>query len=242
MRTWLRISVVLLCAGLTVGAAPSQARRPNPPPPPLSFGGLQWYVKSSAGKVGPGPNYFSSANAFVDAGGRLHLRIDRDKRRRWQSAEVFASTSLGYGTYRWTVDGDVSDLDPNVVLGLFTWSDDPAQAHREIDVEVASWGSTTDPTNAQFVVQPWDAPDHMVRFTQPAGTSVFEFTWSAGRVEFRSTVGASIVREWTYTGADVPTPGDEKTHMNLWLMNGSPPVNGQPVEVVLSDFAFCACG
>lgn len=246
MRTGVRVSVVLLCAGFLVGAVPSQAKPPPPAPPPsglLSFGGQQWYVKSSAGKVGPGPNYFAAANSFLDASGRLHLRIDRDNRRRWRSAEVFASNSLGYGTYRWTVAGDVSNLDPNVVLGLFTWSDNDAEAHREIDVEVARWGSTTDPTNAQYVVQPWDTQGHLVRFAQPAATtSVFEFTWAPGQVSFRSTAGAATVSTWSYSGTDVPTPGDEKTHMNLWLMNGSAPNNGQAVEVVLSNFRFCAPG
>lgn len=198
-------------------------------------------MKSSAGKVGPGPNYFSAANSFLDSNGDLHLRISRDSRRRWQSAEVFASASLGYGTYRWTVATDVSNLDPNVVLGLFTWSDNPAEAHREIDYEAARWGVSTDPTNAQFVVQPWDTPGNMLRFTQPAGPSAVEFTWSADRVVFRSTVTGSLPREWTFEG-DVPTAGDERVHMNLWLMNGSPPMNGQAVDVVLSDFVYCAIG
>ena len=245
MPGWPRILIVVACVGLVAGAVPAAAKPPTQPPPPpatLSFGGQQWYVKSSSGKVGPGPNYFGAANSFLDSQGRLHLRIDRDKRRRWQSAEVFAAASLGYGTYRWTVAGDVSNLDPNVVLGLFTWSDTPDQAHRELDIEVARWGSTTDPTNAQFVVQPWDTPGNMVRFAHPAGTSVFEFTWSPGQVAFLATAAGATVQEWTHSGPDVPTPGDEKPHMNLWLMNGSAPTNGQPVEVVLSAFRFCPTG
>ncbi|MDQ4089270.1 MAG: hypothetical protein M3163_03045 [Actinomycetota bacterium] len=47
-------------------------------------------------------------------------------------------------------------LDPNVVLGLFSWSDDPAYNYREIDIEVARWGDVAGDTNAQYVVQPWD--------------------------------------------------------------------------------------
>ena len=136
----------------------------------------------------------------------------------------------------------MSNLDPNVVLGLFTWSDDPAQAHREIDYEAARWGSTTDPKNAQFVVQPWNTPGNMIRFTQPAGPSVVEFTWSADQVVFRTTVTGAAPEVWTYTGAGIPTPGDEKVHMNLWLVNGAAPMNGQPVEVVLSNFRYCALG
>ena len=244
MRAGMRGLAALLCGvALLVGATPSQAKPPPPAPKPaFTFGGQQWFVKSSTAKVGPGPNLFAAANSFLDSSGRLHLRINKDARKRWQSAEVFAASSLGYGTYRWTLASDVSNLDPNVVLGLFTWSDDPAQANRELDIEVARWGSSTDATNAQYVVQPYDLAGHLVRYAQPAGQPVLELTWSPGSVSFHSTVGATTVQSWTYSGSDARTPGDERPHMNLWLFRGSAPLNGQPVEVVFSAFRFCAPG
>ncbi|HUQ43566.1 MAG TPA: hypothetical protein VM451_04025 [Candidatus Limnocylindria bacterium] len=132
-------------------------------------------------------------------------------------------------------------FDPNVVLGLFTWSDRPQYAHRELDVEVARWGSATDPTNAQFVVQPYDAPNHLVRFTATnAVRTVQQFTWRAGEVSFTSRrldTGA-VVATSTYRGADVPKPGDERVRLNLWLFGGAAPLNGQPVEVVVESFGF----
>lgn len=205
----------------------------------LSFGGHSWLVKSSVGTVGPGPNRFAAKNATVDTAGNLHLRITKDKGK-WYSSEIINTASLGYGTYRWTATTDLSNLDRNVVLGLFTWNDLPDYANREIDIEVARWGSATDPTNAQFVVQPYGNPGHLHRFSQPTGgPSTLEFTWSAGRIDFLVRQGTVIVDSWSYLAPDVPLPGGETVRMNLWQYQGRAPDNGLPSEVVFSDFDYC---
>ena len=205
----------------------------------LNFGGHSWLVKSSVGTVGPGPNRFAAKNATVDSAGNLHLQITKDKGK-WYSSEIINTASLGYGTYRWTATTDLSNLDRNVVLGLFTWNDLPDYANREIDIEVARWGSATDPTNAQFVVQPYGSPGHLRRFSQPAGgPSTLEFTWSAGRIDYLVRQGTVIVDSWSYIAPDVPVPGGETVRMNLWQYQGLAPANGLPVEIVFSNFDFC---
>ena len=108
----------------------------------ISFSGYDWWVKSSPGLVGPGPNYFSDRadDVWVDAQGRLHLKIVY-RNGRWYSTEVFGADPLGYGTYTFTLASRVDQLDKNIVLGLFTWDDtDPAYYHREIDIEFSRWG------------------------------------------------------------------------------------------------------
>src|SRR5438067_10871709 len=87
----------------------------------ISFSGYSWAVKSSHGKVGPGPNSFSSSsqNVWVDGQGRVHLAITRS-RNRWYCAEVLATRSFGYGTYTFTLDSPVDALHPNVTLGPVT--------------------------------------------------------------------------------------------------------------------------
>lgn len=231
-----RLSLALVALGLA--AAPAQAARPTAPQPPreIQFSGQTWVIKDSGGaKWGPGPNVFSPStdNVWVDALGRLHLRITKSGST-WRSAEVISTASFGYGTYRWTLASDASNLDPQVVLGLFTWHDTSADyAHREIDIELSRWGNATDPTNAQFVVQPYDLAGHTFRYTVPTGVpTTHEFTWRESSVSFLS--GAT---SWAFADAAVvPPAGGENARMNLWLFRGLAPDNRAPAEVVFDRF------
>ena len=242
---WSILYLTLLFAAIAVDAiavGPVLAAGKPGYPDHVTWGGIQWQVKTSNAAVGPGPNVFSKANVSVDASGSLHLRIAKDVATgKWTTSEVIGPTSYGYGTYTFTVGSRVDQLDPNVVLGLFTWSDKAPYAHRELDVEVARWGSTTDPTNAQFVVQPYDVANHLSRFATGSGSRmVMQFTWRAGRVDFsarRLDTGATVA-SYTYSGTDVPKPGDERVHLNFWLFNGAAPTNALPAEVVVESFAF----
>jgi len=209
----------------------------------VRFAGYDWEVKTSGRRpVGPGPNFFTDdpESVWVDAAGRLHLRIRRAGNR-WYAAEVICRASLGHGRYRFVLDSDVDAFAPSVVLGLFTWSDDATDNHREIDVEMARWGNAGDPTNAQFVVQPYDGPDNLVRFAVPAGPTRHSFTWMPGAVAFGAAAGPNgetPIASWVYTGPDVPREGDENPRINLWLFRGAAPADGQPVEVIVRDFVF----
>ena len=205
-----------------------------------SFAGYSWSLKGSTEPVGPGPNVFSDwgDNVWVDSAGQLHLRTTyRDGQ--WHSAEVILNQSLGYGKYTFNVASPLGNLDPNVVVGLFTWNDDAAHNHREIDVEFARWGNATDPTNAQHVVQPYDHAGNLRRFVQPlSGPSVHCFTWAPKSVTFTATSAAGEIANWRYTTRDVPRHGGERVHINLWLNGGTPPLNGAETEVAVSGFTF----
>src|SRR5690349_9875430 len=196
----LRASLVAIAVLITTVAAtsPALAARPGGGGPTLlHYAGYDWQVKTSTRKIGPGPNLFSAANAWVAADG-LHLRIAKVGGK-WNAAEVINTASLGRGTYSWTVAGDLAALDPNAVLGLFTWNDDPAYNHREIDVEFSRWSNAADPTNGQFVVQPYSTDGNLVRITRAAGvtTSTQSFTWGASSVAFAAT--SSTPASWPYT-------------------------------------------
>jgi hypothetical protein len=243
IRSSLTIAVViaLVAAAPVAAAKPAAAGGGGKPgyPDRLTWNGVQWQIKTSNSAVGPGPNHFRKENAFVDAQDRLHLRIAHVGGR-WTAGEIIGPTSHGYGTYTFTLVSDVSNLDPNVVLGLFTWSDKAQQAHREIDIEFAKWGQAASTTNAQYVVQPHDRANHLHRFDQPSvARSTHSFTWTKGRIVWESTdANGGRIATYTYTGSDVPTPGDERVRLNLWLFGGNPPTNGQPVEVIVESFAF----
>jgi hypothetical protein len=218
----------------------------------LGFSGYDWWVKTSAGQVGPGPNYFSDStnNVWLDGLGQLHLRIT-NRSNQWQCAELVSARTLGYGSYRFELGSPVDNLDPMVVLGLFTWSDDPVFADREIDVECSRWGNEADPTSAQYVIQPYNLSGHLLRIALPAGqtNSTHLFTWETNRVSFQSQRGpyapnpapANVISNWSYT-LTVPRTGDENIRLNLWLFNGAAPTDNHEVEVVINSFQFVPLG
>lgn len=232
------------------------------PPRQLSFAGYEWTVKCGA-PLGPGPNPFSQSedHVWVDGSGRLHLTI-QNYRTLWWSTEVIANDSLGHGTYVFSVESRVDALDPNMILGLFTWDGDaPEHAYREIDFEFNPslqnvLGCDCLPGNGQYAIQPVDAGvcpgtscnENVHRFdidyTGPSETTTHELIWRADAIDFRSSYGgfpapsANTFETWTYDGPDNPPPGGETARMNLWLVNGMAPAGGQGAEVVISDFRY----
>lgn len=235
---WLATTVATLVVLAT--ASPALAAGKPGYPDRVTWSGASWQVKTSRSPVGPGPNIFETSNVTVDAAGRLHLRIARNAAGAWTAAEIIGPTTHGYGTYTFTLASTVADLDPNVVLGMFTWSDRARFANREIDIEFARWGNRADPTNAQYVVQPSGVANHVARFSQPAdATSTHAFTWRAGRIDWLSRGSSgNPIHSYAYAGSDVPPSGDERVRLNLWLFNGAAPLDGQPVEVIIESFTF----
>jgi hypothetical protein len=206
----------------------------------VEFSGYTWLVKSSTSSTdeGPGPNDFSDSpdNVWVDNHGRLHLRLTH-VHGDWYCAEVISTHSFGSGRYSFQIDSDVHALDPNVVLGFFTWNNDPAYYNREIDLEFARFGGTFRLTNGDYVVQPYLHPGHVHRFIEPAvAPSADSFDWETNSVLFRST--AAIPEAWRYIGRDVPPRGHAEMHINLWLFHGNPPQNGKAVEIIINHFSF----
>lgn len=218
----------------------------NPPLRTIQFSGYTWKVKASDIPVGPGPNLFSNReeDVWVDEDGRLHMSIvQRDGQ--WVSTEVILAESLGYGTYTFVLSGRVDLLDRSAVLGMFTWDDGAPDVHyREIDIELSRW-EVEENENAQFVVQPWDTPGNTERFDMvvQGEQTTHRFAWSAAGVDFASFQGAppslgDEIASWLYEGADTPPAGEENVRINLWLILGHPPSDGQPIEVVVEAFQF----
>jgi hypothetical protein len=216
--------------------------------PKLSFGGRDWIVKTSCGSpVGPGFNWFSDGpeNVWVDANGRMHLRLTyRDGR--WYCAEVLTDGYVGYGTYRFETTGPVDALDPNIVFGAFFYSDNYPTDEDEIDIEFSRWGVPA-AQNAQYVVQPFDTCLRDRFSSQLTGPhSTHEIVWAADSVRFSSWQGGlhgggPLIRTYTYRNPTcLPVADAERLRFNLWLFDtnqdgmGDPPSDGQEVEVVVS--------
>ncbi|RYG34594.1 hypothetical protein EON81_15150 [bacterium] len=210
------------------------------PPPLLKFSGYEWEISHSQGKErGPGPNVFDGGpkSVWLDPKGHLHMKIHKESGR-WTTTEVVLSESKGYGTYRFTLASRVDALDPQVVVGLFTWDDEEEDAHRELDVEFSRWG---DPkrSNGQFVVQPYDTLGNLTRFELPPLTrSVHSFDWLPESAAFVSkTSDGKIVAEHIF-GHSIPRTGKERAIINFWLYQGKDPQNGKPSELVVEKFEF----
>jgi len=217
----------------TVNGAP-----PTLPEKTLQFSGYQWIVRETPGDHGGSLNYFDPSNAWTDEDGFLHLRIGR-RQDHWTSAEVTLSRSLGYGSYRF-VTRDVSHLEPAAVFAMFTW--DPLGPPREMDIEVTRWGEPED-KSAQYVIQPYVVPANTVRFNTPSGTLTHWINWQPGRVRFRTVRGSSpnpaanVVAEHLFTSG-VPSPGDERIRMNMYVFSNKRYPLQHETEVVVEKFEF----
>jgi len=204
------------------------------PEPTLSFRGYTW-IKKHGGQRDPGNNFWSDYGVWVDQDG-LHLRTSYADGH-WYCAEVLLDHSLGYGTYTYQLTSRVDSLDDNTIFAGFTYESDT----QEIDIEF-SRALMPPPNNAQYVVQPWDNPGNLHRFIMPPVVfSSHRFIWTVDTIWFVSWEGldaspdsTNLIESWTYTGDDIPPPGNERMRFNLWLHNGQPPQYGD--EVVVRSF------
>ncbi len=220
----------------------------------IQFAGCNWVVKQCEARIGPGGNYFTddSTDVWVDGSGKLHMKIV-NRGGRWYCSEVIADTILGYAQYIFRIDSRLDSLDPNVIVGLFTWDEWPPQDsaqfyqdyhYREMDIEFSRWGNPGEDENAQYVVQPWGTEGNMYRFIMSSDSeSTHLFDWQAESITFQSSKGyllpappEDIIESWVYTGGDIPLPGKENPRINCWLLAGQEPLNGQEVEIVFAWF------
>jgi hypothetical protein len=218
-------------------------------PSTLSFSGYTWDIKDSGtGAAGPGPNNWSSSNAFVDANGYLHLKLTKVSNA-WYCAEVTSTQNFGYGTYQWDVEGRIDTLDKNVVFGLFNYSG--VDGRDEMDIEFAKWGNAAN-NNTNYTIYPaqsasspadWHTTFNTTlsggtyttqRFTRNSSNSVF-FQQLGG---FQTGNTNQIDSVTCYNPPNSISTLSMPVHMNLWLFQGSAPTNNSQVELIIHSFTF----
>jgi hypothetical protein len=134
---------------------------------------------------------------------------------------------------------------------MFTYSDDSAYNDREIDMELSHWNFAFGPTDVEdYAVSPYNT-GQLLRFPLPEDTtnSTHSMIWQSNSVAFETLNGnfasqpavSNVLQTFTST-TGIPPAGGEQIHINLWLNKGNVPVNGHPVEVVLSQFEFVPLG
>jgi hypothetical protein len=220
----------------TIHAAPGPLA-----PKKLRFSGYEWNVRQMSSDGGGVAHANSASNVWTDAEGWLHLRITHNAGE-WSGAELNLSRSLGYGSYSFVVHHP-AHLEPGTVLSLFTFDHlETGDDHREIDIELSQWG---DPAikNAQFVIQPYYVPANVFRFmSPPGGTLEHSFHWEAGRVSFKTVQNEAgmlprVLAEHVFTSG-IPSPGEEKVHLNLYIYGRSRTAQQNGVEVVIEKFQY----
>jgi len=215
----------------------------------INFSGHSWWVKNLHG--GPGPCNFSDSNdiVWVDSNDQLHMTVKKVNGD-WTCSEIINDDSLGYGTYAYTLQSRVDTIDPNIILGLFTWDTyAPDNNYTEIDFEFGRWRDPLN-DNAQYVIQPWNTPGNIYRFdidySGPTEITTHIMNWRPDGIYFESYYGdfslspnpANIINSWLYTGGDNPPPSGENFRINFWLVLGLDPVVDTDHEFVISDFQF----
>jgi hypothetical protein len=218
----------------------------------IKWSGYTWNVKEPAEATGPGPNYWSASNVWVDGSGWLHLKISKNAANgRWECAEISSTESFGMGTYQWQLDADLDKFDKNIVLGLFNYSG--IDARDEMDIEFARWGNSAYP-NLNYTVYPkaGDPPKHTsysTEFTSPNGTYTTQrFIRTAESVTFKTLYGhvdgdnrdnLFLTKEFKSPAVSISSVS-MPVFLNLWLFKGMAPTDDKPVEVVIHSFKFTA--
>lgn len=221
-------------------------------PASVNFSGYPWGIKLTGNQPGyqfdPGPNFWSNDPSVVSVqADGLHLKI-ANIGGLWWCGEIYLLSSLGHGTYTVHVNSDLSNLDLNTVAApMFIY----AMPGQELDFEYSGTGGLIPiPNNMQYVVQPYTVPGNILRFNQPS-TAQFtsQMEWEPNYVIFRTWKGWSdtpatsdMINSWTYTGSYIPPVGQDRVHINLWLLNGNAPVSGVGDQMVVNSFNFLLPG
>ena len=211
----------------------------------IEWSGYTWDVRSQ-GLSQPGPNVWSDseANVSVDRG-ELVLAIVKDGSGTWTSAQVDNQQHLGYGTYRWVVNSDLSTIDAHDVLGLFTWGDAPP-SNNEIDIEAARWGNLAWPSGSGTVWQDSAADKNWsqsFRFSEKP-PYVAQFTWQPGVVKYLITDATGAVLFDKTVTAGVPVPSVEVPIINYWRFENQAPAATRSMRIRQLSVppARCRCG
>lgn len=212
----------------------------------INFSGYTWEVRDQ-GSSGPGPNYWSSSNVWVDSDGHLHLKIRKDAATgRWLCAEVTSTQAFGYGSYIWKIEGAVDKLDRNIVLGLFNYKAGD-NGHHEMDIEFARWGNSAW-HNFNYTVYPASGSGSVSQTYELAlnGTyTSYKFYRNSTSVSYKAYHGHGLDEALSFYPWTTPAGFNVSTlalpvHMNLWLFNGNAPSDAKEVEIIIHSFTFTA--
>src|SRR5215475_10037311 len=218
----------------------------------ITWAGHTWKV-TNGGMAGVAPG--NPANVNISPDGYLHLQIaNRDGK--WTAAELFTTDNMGFGTYQWTVQGDVYTMDQTTVLGLFTYGPTHhigVDAENEIDIEFSQWNKTCHGCDADFTVYPptgnrkpkgvsaWEDNFHV----QGGNLTTARMEWFPDHIVFTLMNGAhpigtteDVIKTETYSSTATNIPQENMpVGINLWCFKQTPE---KDQSVTIRDFQFVA--
>ena len=169
----------------------------------------------------------------------------------WTCGEIYSTQSFGFGTYEFDVTSPrVDQLDPNVVLGLFSYPDTSPDGTDELDIEYSRWGVTTN-DNLSFTAYPTTLKQKSVSkgFTvHPlVAANINRYVWSKRAVRFHCLTdppkgGGKTLAQWQTPVSFAKSVGQNPmpVHLNLWLFQSAAPSDQNQAEVVIERFRFKA--
>lgn len=253
------ITVTNLTAGISVGTWQAEGITSvvkvdnyNVLPGSLQFTwkGLTWNKRVHQGDPGNNQWWSKDGVSGPDGSDYLTLSLTNPSGDRPYGSEFFSEQrGFGYGTYTAVIGTRLDTLDHRVAFGnlfLFDFTDPPA--YREIDVgEARDFNSNTNIRTLQshtynsggtrvFITDDMDAPSNAV--------VTYRLIWTASSLTYDVFLGTGTGGTnyfHTVQTTNLPTPGLERVHFNIWNNTGvSNYLQAPPTDVVIRDFTFSA--
>jgi hypothetical protein len=214
----------------------------------IAFAGYNWRIVD--GFSSPGENYYSTNCVWVDTNGWMHMKL-KQINGVWRCPFLEGPQALGFGEYRWYTGTALERLDSNLVVGLFTYAQEPVYGtnQNEVDIEISHAFEGTETNCLLYTVQPYTLPgngyQHPLETTNELVTH--RFIWRPDRIDWLSYYGHTpeppldtnqILAGWRFAGRGIPIETNERTYMNLWLCFTNAPADTQHVEMIVRDFHF----
>lgn len=226
----------------------------------IEWKGITWLVKHATNRDeprGPGANIWSSRNVWVDSQDKLHLKITRQSDGRYLCAELQSENNYQYGTYTWKVDSDLSELQKDVIFGLFQYGG--TDYINEIDFEFTRWNNasnnwcnytvyrkqvTTSNPEVNYVHIDYSEPLEGTATTHAYVREADKITFRSYHGHDTSTLFANIpggTGGWVFDEPNnVPTKA-MPVYIQLWTKYrniANYELNSPVVEVIVDDFTF----
>ena len=207
--------------------------------------GYKWVARDSSWKAGgPQPNRkWSAKNVVVHSPNNVELKITKDRSGEPVASEMVSVDSMGYGTYEFAFEGNFGNFDNSAVFGLFTfnWLDNKHPGYQEIDaIEISYWGTpklTGKATYYPHEEHPVTNPDYL--WPKDLKKGIVRLKWSAGRIEWTYLNG--VTKKVVYTTSktqNVPVPGQQQMHINLWNYSGGNWKHAKEESVRITAFKY----